>query len=114
MTIQRNYHGAAVPRMLSVLLLVTMTGMVACASSDSFRPGMSKAEAIELAGRPDVQITEAASMKLYLLPEPCASKQSPTQLLVYKRWLRSDLVIALDTNDEVICAWTVEVVEFVN
>lgn len=75
---------------------------------------MSKIEAIELAGRPDLQLTEAASMKLYLLQDSCASKQKPSQLLVYKRWLRSDLVIALDMRDEVMCAWTVEVVEFVH
>lgn len=114
MDIQTNYHGAAVRHKLSVLFSVMVIGMVACASADSVKPGMSKTEAMELAGRPDVQLTEAASMKLYLLPESCASKQKPSQLLVYKRWLRSDLVIALDTRDAVICAWTVEVVEFVH
>lgn len=95
--------------------VAVMLAVSACAQRDasSFRPGVSREEVIKLAGQPDLTLTDAADMNLYLFHARCPSKGDSKQVLVYKRWLRSDLAIAFDGREQVVCAWYADVTETV-
>lgn len=95
--------------------VAVMLGVSACAQRDasSFSQGASREEVVKLAGQPDLTLTDAADMNLYLFHARCPSKDNSKQVLVYKRWLRSDLAIAFDGREQVVCAWYADVTEIV-
>jgi outer membrane protein assembly factor BamE (lipoprotein component of BamABCDE complex) len=95
--------------------VAVMLGISACAQRDasSFRPGVSREEVVKLAGQPDLTLTNATDMNLYLFHARCPSKDDSKQVLVYKRWFRSDLAIAFDGREQVVCAWYADVTEIV-
>jgi hypothetical protein len=104
-----------VGRRIAPCCIAVILGVSACAQRDasSFKPGLSREEVIKLAGQPELTVTDAADMNLYLFHARCPSKDDSKQVIVYKRWLRSDLAIAFDGRDQVVCAWYADVTEIV-
>jgi hypothetical protein len=70
---------------------------------------MSREEVVTQRGAPDVLITEAKNMEIYLSGAPCSAPHEPATLVVYIRWLMSDVAVSYNSADHVLCAWTVNV-----
>jgi hypothetical protein len=70
---------------------------------------MSRTEVMSQRGAPDLLITEANNMEIYLSGAPCPTPHQPATLVVYIRWLISDVAVSYNSADHVLCAWTVNV-----
>jgi hypothetical protein len=70
---------------------------------------MSRSEVVSQRGAPEVLITDAKNMEIYLSGAPCSAPHQPATLAVYTRWLVSDVAVSYNSADHVLCAWTVNV-----
>lgn len=72
---------------------------IACTDNSPVKVGMSEAEVNRFMGKPSFQTVEKKGMESYLLPRDCL--QRTTKVTLYKRFLRSDIVVAFGQSGTV-------------
>ena len=90
-------------------MLATGLACLACQGAESIQLGMSREEVVAQRGAPDLLITDANKMEIYLSGAPCSVPHQPATLVVYIRWLISDVAVSYNSADQVLCAWAVNV-----
>jgi hypothetical protein len=104
----------ACPRnlLLRAGLFCALTSMlVGCTSAQNIRNGMSESELIALLGPPDRRVADEDSMKLFSTDEHCPTDVK--QVWVYERLVRDDVLVGLNADRRVRCAWDASVFEII-
>jgi hypothetical protein len=91
---------------------VLLSLFVACTGVDDIRTGMSESELIALLGEPDRRVADKETLKLYSADQRCPSDIN--QVWVYERLIRDDILVGLNADRRVRCAWDASVFEIIN
>jgi hypothetical protein len=95
------------------IVLLTMLISTACVGSDAVRPGMAEGEVIATLGTPSEVVDEADRMQFYSTFAKCGGMERMRAVFWYRKWIPSDIFVALDSDKKVVCSWEADVIEFV-
>jgi hypothetical protein len=98
---------------LGIALVCAVTSALsACTDVDDVQVGMSESALIARLGSPDQRVDDEATIKLYSTGQGCPS--GVMHIWIYERMLREDILVGLNPDGRVRCAWDAAVYEFID
>ena len=94
------------------LLSAMMTVFASCTGVDAIRVGMRESELIAVLGAPDQRVEDKDTIKLYSTGHDCPTDIN--QVWVYERTIGEDVLVGLNQDRRVRCAWDAAVFEFID